>query len=172
MTYRINTKEIAENKKIKNATPLSYDGIDFKSKLEKQIYVTLNLYKLSPQYESKTFVIWEGYTSHIPFYDRESQHQKTKRVKKGDLNRIRSLTLKPIKLRDITYTPDFYIRYNNLDVYIESKGFENDVFPIKKKLFRRYLDDLYTETGQKSIYFEVYTITQLLQALEIIKNLE
>lgn len=164
-------KEVkTENKKIRNATPLSYNGITFKSKLEKQIYITLQLYKLSPEYESKTFVIWEGYTSRIPFYDRESQSQKTKRLSKGDSNRIRSLTLKPPKLRDITYTPDFYIRYNNLDVYIESKGFENDVFPIKKKLFRKYLDDLFTNTGQQSIYFEVYTIGQLLQALEIIKN--
>lgn len=166
------SKSSTQNKKIRGATPLSYEGIDFKSKLEKQIYVTLKLLKLSPEYESKTFIIWEGYTSHIPFYDRESQSQKTKRLSKGDNNKLRSLTLKPAKLRDITYTPDFYIRYNNIDVYIESKGFENDVFPIKKKMFRRYLDELYDRTGQLSVYFEVYTIAQLLQALEIVKNLE
>jgi hypothetical protein len=37
-------------------------------------------------------------------------------------------------------------------------------------LFRKYLDDVLESTGQKSIYFEVYTKKQLLQALEIIKE--
>ena len=36
--------------------------------------------------------------------------------------------------------------------------------------FIKYLDNLYIEKGQKSIYFEVYTKKQLLQAIEIIKS--
>ena len=34
----------------------------------------------------------------------------------------------------------------------------------------KYPDNLYTEKGEKSIYFEVYTKKQLLQAIEIIKS--
>ena len=55
-------------------------------------------------------------------------------------------------------------------IYIEDKGIENDVFYIKKKLFIKYLDDCYINNGQKSIYFEVYTKKQLLQAIDIIKD--
>ena len=58
------------------------------------------------------------------------------------------------------------------DVYIEAKGIENDVFYIKKKLFRKYLDDWFIKTNQSSIYFEIYTKKQLLQAIEIIKKYE
>jgi hypothetical protein len=45
---------------------------------------------------------------------------------------------------------------------------ENDVFPIKKKLFRAWLEEHYP----KSIYFEIYTKRQLLQAIDIINNLK
>ena len=62
------------------------------------------------------------------------------------------------------------VEYKNLNVYIEAKGIENDVFYIKKKLFIKYLDDLFIKTGEYSIYFEVYTKKQLLQAIEIIKD--
>lgn len=37
-------------------------------------------------------------------------------------------------------------------------------------MFRKLLDDIYNSTGQKSIYFEVYTKKQLLQAINIIRN--
>jgi hypothetical protein len=74
------------------------------------------------------------------------------------------------KVVGIRYTPDFYFKYNDLNVYIEAKGIENDVFYIKKKLFIKYLDEQYIKTGEKSIYFEVYTKKQLLQAIEIIKS--
>ena len=57
-----------------------------------------------------------------------------------------------------------------MDVYIEAKGIENDVFYIKKKMFIKYLDDVLGNTGVRSIYFEVYTKKQLLQAIEIIKD--
>ena len=37
-------------------------------------------------------------------------------------------------------------------------------------MFIKYLDDVLINTGKKSIYFEVYTKKQLLQAIEIIKD--
>jgi len=39
----------------------------------------------------------------------------------------------------ITWTPDFV--FNNLKVILETKGFPNDVFPVKLKLFHKYLHD-------------------------------
>ena len=59
---------------------------------------------------------------------------------------------------------------HNIDIYIEAKGIENDVFYIKKKMFIKYLDDKFIKTGQKSMYFEVFNKRQLLQAVDIIKE--
>ena len=142
------------NKKIKNATQNTVDGINFKSRLEAIIYKILKEKGFDPKYEPFKFTIWEGYRATVPFYDRNLNTGLLRCNKK--------------KLIDITYTPDFCFEYKNLFVIIEAKGMENDVFPIKKKIFRKYL-----ETWKKPvIYFEIYSKKQLLQAIEIIKGYE
>ena len=143
---------ISRNKKIKNATPLKYNGIKFKSKLEVLCYKTLMDNGLYPLYEKKTFVLWKGYKPTIRFYNRR------RGVFKED----------NLKLRDITYTPDFTLEYNNYLVVIEVKGFENAIFPLKKRMFRKHLE-LYEK---KSIYFEVRSKTEMLMAIDIIKKLK
>lgn len=45
------------------------------------------------------------------------------------------------------------------------KGFQNDTYPIKKKMFRKLL-----ETFDIGFFFEIYTKKQLLQAIDIIKK--
>ena len=159
------------NKKIKNATQSSLGIIKFKSLLEKSIYNTLLQQGFEPQYEPTTFTLWDGFEPITPYYDKETDKQKIKRISEG-INTCRSkiLVQKTGKVVGIRYTPDFYFKYNNLNVYIEAKGIENDVFYIKKKLFIKYLDEQYINKGEKSIYFEVYTKKQLLQAIEIIKS--
>jgi ribosomal protein S8 len=144
-------KLFVENKKIKNATSTTVDGIEFKSKMEARVYQILVSEGLNPEYESKTITLWEGFTPTIPYY------KKTK----GSLN-----YLEKAKVRNITYTPDFYFNYNGLNVYIEVKGFVNDVFPVKKKMFRKYLE----EKESPAMVFEIYTLTQLKDALIKIKS--
>lgn len=141
------------NKKIRGATSLVSDGISFKSKLEVVIYKELLRAGFSPKYEERKFVIWEGIKPTKPFYNRDIQ--------------TKMLKLDMGKMRDITYTPDFTFEYKNHLVIIEAKGFENDTFPIKKKLFRGLLEKMETSV----IYLEVYTKKQLLQAIEILKAL-
>ena len=159
------------NKKIRNATQSSLGKITFKSQLEKSIYNTLLQQGFEPQYEPTTFTLWEGFEPITPYYDKETDKQKIKRLSEGtDVRTSKILVQKTSRVVGIRYTPDFYFKYNNLNVYIEAKGIENDVFYIKKKMFIKYLDNLYTEQGEKSIYFEVYTKKQLLQAIEIIKS--
>lgn len=146
-------RKLHENKKIKNASPLEYDGISFKSKLEKMAYQTLKENGFTVEYESQKFVIWEGFKPTIPFYNKDKI--------------TRLLKLENKKIINITYTPDFIIRYKEYLVILELKGLENDIFPLKKKMFRKWLE----EHEPNSIYFEIYTKKQLLQAIEIIKNL-
>ena len=159
------------NKKIRNVTQSSSKGITFKSQLEKSIYNTLLQQGFEPQYEPTTFTLWEGFEPITPYYDKETDKQKIKRLSDGiDTRTSKILIQKTGKIVGIRYTPDFYIKYKDLNVYIEAKGIENDVFYIKKKMFIKYLDNLCIEKGERSIYFEVYTKKQLLQAVEIIKS--
>lgn len=143
----------SENKKIKNASPLEFNGISFKSKLEKMIYQTLRENNLPVEYEPQKFIIWEGFRPTVPFYDKD----KTTRM----------LKLEKKKIISISYTPDFVFRYNDYLIIIEAKGMENDRFYLKKKMFRKWLEN----NEPKSIYFEIYTKKQLLQAIDIIKAL-
>lgn len=139
------------NKKIINAQPNKYDGIEFKSKLETTAYKVFKNAGFNPKYEKDKIIIWRGFKPTTPFY---SVDKKTKLLK-----------LNNSKLIDITYTPDFTIKIGKYKIYIEVKGRENDVFPIKRKLFRNYL-----EKHKNSLYFEVRNKRQMLQAIEIIKN--
>ena len=58
----------SENKKIKNATPLDYKGIHFKSILEVSIFKALEENNLEPCYEENTYVLIAGWKPKIPFY--------------------------------------------------------------------------------------------------------
>lgn len=155
-----------KNKKIRNATESRVKGLTFKSQLEKMVYNTLLQHGIEAQYEPITFTLWEKFIPVTPFYDQETPKQRDKR----DPSSSKILVLKTSPIEGIKYTPDFYFKYNDLHVYIEAKGIENDVFYIKKKMFRYYLDQQLLKEGQKSIYFEIYTKKQLLQALKIIED--
>lgn len=164
---------MAVNKKIRNATQSNLGKITFKSQLEKGIYNTLLQQGFEPQYEPTTFTLWEGFQPITPYYDKETSKQQENRLAEGENNcPSKILIQKTGKIIGIRYTPDFYFKYNDINVYIEAKGVENDVFYIKKKMFIKYLDSQFLEKGERSLYFEVYTKRQLLQAIEIIKSYE
>lgn len=151
-----------ENKKIKNAKKDFYDNIQFKSHLEVVIYKTLKEFGFEPLYEFKKFIIWEGYRPNVLFFNRITK-KKNKITKKNNI----SFQLCNQKVRDITYTPDFYMIVDKLHVIIETKGHENDVFPLKRKLFRKYLE----KQKGNFIYFEVHSKGEILKAIQIINNL-
>ena len=158
------------NKKIRNATTAKVKGITFKSQSEKMVYKTLLENGIKAQYEPKTFVLWEGFSPKTPFYDQETDRQQDIRNEGLEHKTSKILVKKSTGVVGIRYTPDFYFRVDDVDVWIEVKGIENDVFYIKKKLFRKYLDDRLEQTNQKSMFFEIYTKRQVLQALDIIRE--
>ena len=118
---------MAENKKIRNARESVFNGFHFKSQLEESFYKTLVAAGLEPDYELTKFVLIEGFKPTVPFYNRSKS-----KVFRMDMT----------KVRDITYTPDFTILHNDTLFIIEAKGIENDTFPLKKKLFRRFLESM------------------------------
>ena len=141
------------NKKIKNATKVEYNGIKFNSKIELMVYKTLVENGFDPEYEPHKFTIFEGYKPTVPFY---TINKNTK-----------ELSLNVIKQISITYTPDFILRYKEWTIIIEVKGKINDVYPYKRKMFRKFLED---NTKGNILFFEVYTNKNVLQMIEIIKK--
>ena len=158
------------NKKIKNATVCSKGNITFKSIFERTCFTLLEKEGFNPEYEPKKFTLLESFVPVVPFYDRETAVQYNKRIKESGKKDTKELRLQDKRILPITYTPDIYIKYKNVDVWIECKGYTNDVYPYKRKMFRKTLDNMYLKTGQKSIYFEIYTKKQLTQAINIIKS--
>lgn len=138
-----------ENKKIKNATKTTESGIAFKSETEARIYKALVAEGFDPLYEKVTFTLSEKIRPTVPFFNR--------------IKGLLGLDMKPVQA--ITYTPDFTFEYNGILIVIEVKGFENDVFPVKRNLFRKHLETL----SQPSMFFEVRTKKELLEALRIIR---
>ena len=138
-----------KNKKIRNATKTTELGIAFRSEVEARIYKALIAEGFNPLYEKVTFTLSEKIRPTVPFFNR--------------INGLLGLDMKPVQA--ITYTPDFTFEYNGILIVIEVKGFENDVFPVKRNLFRKHLETL----NQPSMFFEVRTKKELLEALRIIR---
>lgn len=141
------------NKKVKNATVCEYKGIKFRSLLEVNVYKYLESKGLSPEYEPETFTLIEGWKPTIKFYDRD------KKTKEFRLNEKKIISIK--------YTPDLKFRYGEFTIYVEVKGKENDVYYLKKKLFRKYLEDL----GDDSyVYCEIRSKKDLEAFLKILEQ--
>lgn len=139
------------NKKVINASPLCYNGIQFKSKLEVTVYKAFIECGIQPSYEPERHIIFEGFKPTVPFYIKD----KTKNVSLSNKKQIA-----------ITYTPDLEFEYNGYKVYIEVKpAYCNDVYPYKRKLFRKYLENI-----PNSIYAQLSSRKDTLQFIEILKK--
>jgi len=143
-----------ENRKIRNATPLTYDGIHFRSKAEASMYRALKEEGFDVKYEGMRFILSEGVKPTVPFYSPD--------------NHTRNLKLNDTKMKDITYTPDITFNYAGHLIVIEVKGMLNDVYPYKRKLFRKWLE----YNMPNCVFFELHTKRQLMQAVEIIRQLD
>ncbi len=121
-----------ENKKIKNATPATYKGVQYRSKLEARFAMMLDAEKIPFAYEEETWVV----------LDRQTYMGKT--------------------IRCVTYTPDFIIG----NVVVEIKGFRNDVFPLKRKLIIKFIN----ENRPGTVFIEAKTVADMRAAVDIIKH--
>lgn len=65
-------------------------------------------------------------------------------------------------IRAVTYTPDFIVD----NVIIEIKGWRNDVFPLKKKLIIKFINDNCPDT----LFIEARNINDMRQAIYEIKK--
>ena len=115
------------------------DGIQFASGLEKYMYMALKKAKIHAVYEGTTFELQKGFIFDTDSYERQANG-------KGDMvNRGQK------KILNIKYTPDFV----NDSFIIECKGRANESFPLRWKMFKKYVKEqlshvtLYKPQNQK-----------------------
>jgi hypothetical protein len=102
---------------------VTFDGITFASGLEKYMYIALKKAKIHAVYEGATFELQEGFMFNVDSYERQANG-------KGDMvNRGQK------KILNIKYTPDFV----SDSFIIECKGRANESFPIRWKMFKKYV---------------------------------
>ena len=107
------------------AKRITYDGINFASGLERYMYMALKKAKIKAKYEGHTFELVEGYEFLNESIERQS-NGKGEYKNRGNK-----------KILNIKYTPDFV----GEDFIIECKGRANESFPIRWKLFKKWLTD-------------------------------
>jgi len=122
MKYRKNRKRgPVRSKKV------TYDGVTFASGLEKYMYQVLKKAKIKADYEGKTYTLIEGFNFESSSYERQS-NGKGQFVDRGNK-----------KILPIKYTPDFI----GDDFIIETKGRANESFPMRWKLFKKFINKCY-----------------------------
>ena len=132
------------------AKKVTFDGIKFASGLEKYMYVALKNAKIKSKYEGETYVLQEGFEFKNESYERQS-NGKGEMVNRGQK-----------KILNIKYTPDFV----SDSFIIECKGRANESFPIRWKMFKKYVNKnlkhviLYKPQNQKECDEVIELITK------------
>ena len=135
--------------KVKNVKKGTYKGINFQSNLELHCYKKLELEKIPVKYEEETFTIFPA-----TVYPQACYEGTTKRLyNKGS------------KIRPITYTPDFVDPKGKW--IIETKGYANESFPLRWKLFKKHLKD----NNLQYVLFLPRNKKQVDEVIELIKQL-
>ena len=115
------------------------DGIEFKSGLEAYMYTALKKAGIKAKYEGVSYELIPSFDFNNLSYERQSNGKGEYKNRSGK------------KIRSINYTPDF--TGNNF--IIECKGRANESFPIRWKLFKKYVSErlrgvtLYKPQNQK-----------------------
>lgn len=150
-------KRIVRKKGPVVAKKVVYDNITFASGLEKYMYKALKDNKIFAQYESHTFELVNSFEFQNNCFERQSNG-------KGDFcNRGNK------KVLNLKYTPDFVGK----DFIIETKGRANESFPLRWKLFKKWMHDnndtrtLYKPQSQVECDETIKLILQNRKGLEI-----
>ena len=118
-------RKISRKKGPVTSKVVSYDGITFKSGLEKYMYKALKDAGIPAEYEKHTFELLPSFTFLNDCIERQANS-------KGDfINRGNK------KVLNLKYTPDFV----GDGFIIETKGRANDAFPLRYKLFKKWMMD-------------------------------
>jgi len=132
---------------------VTYDGIWFASGLEKYMYLALKEAKIVARYEGETYVLQDSFEFNNESYERQA-NGKGQMINRGQK-----------KIQNIKYTPDFV----SDSFIIECKGRANESFPIRWKMFKKYVKEqlkhvtLYKPQNQKECDLVIELITNKIK---------
>tara|TARA_R110002074_G_scaffold5185_2_gene25378 strand:- start:1340 stop:1780 length:441 start_codon:yes stop_codon:yes gene_type:complete len=144
-----NMKKRTLRPKVKNAKKSTYDGHNFQSNLELYCYKQLEEAEILVEYEAYTFTIFDALLYPQACYEGTNK----KLYNKGS------------KIRPITYTPDFVDPKGKW--IIETKGYANESFPLRWKLFKKHLKD----NNKQYVLFMPRNKKQVDEVVDLIKQL-
>lgn len=150
----VSGKKTLDGSKVKNAKKSVYDGISFDSNLELFTYKLLKTNGIEEfGRESWKVVLIEPFIFSgvaVEAHLKTVKGLKRKQVILGEVTN---------KIRAMTYTPDFVcVDFKTKKGWvIECKGWGNEQYPLKRKLFKQYLTknkfkvDFYEPNDQKNV---------------------
>ena len=115
------------------------DGVNFASGLERYMYLALKKAKIKAKYEGETYVVQDSFNFNQDCYEKQANG-------KGEYKNRGNKAIQSVK-----YTPDFIGK----DFIIECKGRANESFPMRWKMFKKYVKEnlprvtLYKPQNQK-----------------------
>lgn len=130
-----------------------FKGIDYASGLERNMAILLDGADIPFKYEPKTYEVLKGFRFPLKCYERQGNG-------KGDM-----VDRGQKKVLGIKYTPDFI----GEGFIIETKGFANETFPMRWKLFKHLL----TEEGvnvEDLVIYKPQKISECEQVIILIKE--
>lgn len=164
---------MAKKSKKKKGTPKiksnkhAYNGINFKSTLEKDAYLLFTQWGFKFEYEPTVFTMLGEIdlvkTNIIKF-------SKRKQTKKADIVKYGTHRIMPRKANNIkpmSYTPDFIIYNDDALFIVETKGWANDAYPLRKKVFFHYIESV---TTRPVYFFELKNKVEIKECCKYIKN--
>lgn len=125
--------------KIVNTKNHIVDGVKLRSGLEVYMYKALKMFKIPFEYEPETYVLNDKFRNTNKSYERQSNGKGEFKDRGGKV------------VQSIKYTPDFV----GEGFIIECKGWGNEAFPLRWKMFKKHLVDnkkevtLYKPQSQK-----------------------
>jgi hypothetical protein len=130
-----------------------YKGIDYKSTLERNMAMLLDEAGIEFKYEPTKFDVVPAFQFGVDSYERQSNG-------KGDMiNRGQK------KVQSVSYTPDFV----GEGFIIETKGYANETFPLRWKLFKKMIVDNPEQFPNVTLY-KPQKISECEQVVKLIKE--
>lgn len=137
---------------VKSKKKFNFKGVDYKSGLERNMAMLLDEAGIPFEYESKKFEIVDSFDFDFDCYERQANG-------KGDMiNRGRK------KVQGIKYTPDFI----GDGFIIETKGYANESFPIRWKLFKKMLIDSINYNGDSLTIYKPQKVSECEEVVKLI----
>jgi hypothetical protein len=160
-TRRVRMKK-PDKRKIRNAIPTTNkDGTKFRSKLENFTYTKLLEAGIKDfKYEEERFNLIDS------FEYPEEQYETYTRTRDGV--KVKEFGKVSPTIRNMSYLPDFTCidHKTRTGWLIEVKGFDNDAFPIRWKLFKHYL----VSNNYNISLYKPNTQGNVLKCIEMIKE--